>query len=132
MPVLSTYLKNALLDFALGGVDLTPSEYVEVALYTTEPDKDGLNGVEVIGGSYVRIQIANDLAHWPAALAGSKSNPADIVFPRATADWGVVEAVGLLDAEGHLLYIGPTLEEKFVQSGDDLTFEAGELVITHN
>lgn len=120
---LSDYLENKLLDHTVGKTSYTmPTAYI--ALYTVTPSDSG-GGTEVTGGSYARVTTAG--ANWNAASGGSTSNSADLTFPTASASWGTVVAVGILDASsaGNLLWWGPLTSNKTVDSGDTFKFAGG-------
>jgi hypothetical protein len=126
-----TYWANKALDEALGGVDFTPPPTLYIALYTAAPSAGG-GGTEVSGGSYARVAVTNDLTHWPSASGGSKSNALTITFPTATADWGTVVAVAIMDASsgGNELYFGSLTQSKVVSNGDTAQFAASALTVT--
>lgn len=127
---LSDYLENKLLDHIIGKTSYTmPTAYV--ALYTVAPTDSG-GGTECTGGSYARVATSGST--WNAASSGSNSNASDIVFPEATASWGTVVAVGILDASsaGNLLWYGTLTANKTVDSGDTVRFVAGDLTTALN
>ncbi len=95
----SAYLQNAILDHVLGGPDFARPATVYLALFNA-----GL--VEVTGGSYARVAVANNPTNFPAAASGAKALATDQVFPTSTADWGNVMSMGIYDAAsgGNLLY----------------------------
>ena len=127
----SDYLANKISDLMLGGVAYTPPATYYLALYTTSPTDSG-GGVEVVGGSYERVAIANNLTNFPAAVAGLKSNALQINFPRATADWGLVVASALCDAPtaGNVHLLGDTLTPRNIVSGTDVFYPPGTLTFT--
>lgn len=129
----SDYLEAKVLDHVLGGPDYTRPATIYVALYTTAPTDAG-GGVEVSGGSYSRVAVTNNSTNWPATSGGTKSNGTSITFPTATASWGTVQAVGLLDAAtgGNLLFWATLETPKSVGAGDTASFAAGALVLTED
>lgn len=126
----SNYLENAILNHVLGGMSYTPPASMDIALYTLAPDDAG-GGTEVTGGSYLRVNVANNATTWPAASAGSKSNGIEIEFPKATADWGTIVAFALFDtaATPNMLYWGDLTTSKIIASSDTAIFEIGSIVI---
>jgi len=127
---LSDYAEAKILDHSVGKTSWTmPTIYV--ALYTTAPT-DSTAGTEVSGGAYARVATTG--ATWSAASAGANANAADIVFPEATASWGVVTAVALLDAStaGNIVWYGTLTASKTVDSGDTVRFVAGDLTLSLN
>jgi hypothetical protein len=73
---------------------------VYLALYNDLAGDDGLGG-EVSGLGYVRQAIPNTDAYFPLADSeGLKILDQDIIFPQATAYWGVIVSWALHDAIG--------------------------------
>lgn len=130
----SNYLEDKLLDHAFGGSDYTRPATVYAALATTTPTDatTGTNIVEPSGGSYARVSITNNSTNFPASSGGSKSNGTAITFPTATASWGTVTAVAIIDAasNGNIMAWGALTASKTVDSGDTVSFAIGALVIT--
>jgi hypothetical protein len=122
---MSDYLENKILEHALGKTPYAmPTLYA--ALYTATPTEAG--GVnELAGAGYARIQ-----ATFGSATNGSISNAQNITFPQATANWGNVVAVGLVDAVtgGNLLWYGNLDVAKLISSGDQFVIPTGSLVVT--
>lgn len=129
----SDYLENAILDHVLGADSFSPPANVYVALFTTAPTDAG-GGTEVSGGSYARVQVANNLTNWPAAAGGAKSNGTAIEFPTATADWGTIAATGIFDAAsgGNLLYWAALAAPVAVNNGDTAKFAVGAIDVTED
>lgn len=122
----SDYLENKVLDHIFTATGFTrPNTYV--ALYTTAPTDSG-GGTEVSGGSYARVQVTA----WNAASGGATANTNAVTFPQATANWGTVVAIGILDnsSGGNLLAWGDLAASKAINSGDTAEFAAGAIDIT--
>ena len=137
----SNYLELKLLDGVLGGTNYTqPTPNVWIALFTTAPDDASTSGspspgVEVTGGSYVRLQVTNNATNWPAASGGAKANGTALTFVQASADWGTVVAFAICDVvsgAGNILYWGAISPTKNIQSGDTASFAIGDLDITED
>lgn len=127
---ISDYLENKLLDHTVGKTSYTmPTAYI--ALYTVTPSDAG-GGTEVTGGSYARVATSG--ATWAAASSGSNATAADITFTTASASWGTVVAIGILDASssGNLLWWGPLTANKTVDSGDTFKIPSGSLTLALN
>jgi len=123
----SDYLEDKVLDHVFGGVAYTqPTKYV--ALYTVAPTDTG-GGTEVTGGSYARQTGAFTVSGTNPTTA---SNSAAIEYPTATANYGTVVAVGILDASsgGNLLAYANLDTSKSVTTGDVFRFDTGDLDIT--
>jgi len=101
---------------------------VYVALFTAAPSDAG-GGTEVSGGSYAR-QLAG--LSEATGSGGATSNAADIEFPTATADWGTVTHVALMDAVsgGNMIMWSALDVEKTVNDGDTFKINAGDLDVT--
>lgn len=127
---MSDYTENKLLDHLLSATVFTSPTNTHIALYTATPGDAG-GGTEVTGGSYARVNKVNNATNWPAASAGSKSNGTDIDFGTATANWGTITSVAILDAGagGNFLLYGPLTATKTVNNGDSFKFVATKLVV---
>jgi len=124
----SDYLEDKVLDHVFGGNAYTAPTTLYVALYTVAPSDTG-GGTEVSGGAYARQTGAFTVSGTNPTTA---SNTAAIEYPTATADYGTVVAVGILDASssGNLLAYSTLDSSKVVSSGDVFRFNAGDLDIT--
>jgi hypothetical protein len=125
---IADYAENKILDHSVGKAAWTmPTAYI--ALYTATPSDTG-GGTEVTGGSYARFTTSG--ATWNSAASGSISNAVDITFPTATANWGTITGVAILDAStaGNFIWWGDLSATKTVNNGDVFKFLAGQLVAT--
>ena len=124
----SDYLEDKVLDHVFGGNACTAPTTLYEALYTVAPSDTG-GGTEVSGGAYARQTGAFTVSGTNPTTA---SNTAAIEYPTATADYGTVVAVGILDASssGNLLAYSTLDSSKVVSSGDVFRFNAGDLDIT--
>ena len=126
MAELSDYAENAILN-TLRSVTWT-SFAAYVALFTTATTDAG-GGTEVSGGAYARQLVGLSAA---SGAGGSTSNAADITFPTATADWGTVTHVAIMDAAtlGNMIMHSPLDASKTIAAGDTFKINATELVCT--
>ena len=125
---LTDYLENELLDHTLKvGAAFGQPAYCKLALFKSDPTDTGDVTNEVSGGAYVRQN-----AVFTAASGGSTSNDADVTFPQATADWGTITHIGIMDltAGGNMLWHGALTTPKTVNSGDTLKIPTGDLDIS--
>ena len=131
MSAMSDYLEAALLNAVFRKVAYTSPTTVYLALYTTAAS-DAAGGTEVTGGAYARQAIT--FAAPANSADGGKfiENTADIQFPVATATWGTVTHIGLVDAltGGNLLYHGALPSSKLIENGDQFKILAGNLEIS--
>lgn len=127
----TNYLENAIINHIIRGVPFTtPGDEIFVALYTVTPGEAG-GGTEVAGGAYARVQVSGTTA-WNAPVDGLVDNVAAILYATATAAWGTVVAVALLDAitAGNMLYYGALTTPRDVAINDQFRFPAGDLDIS--
>ena len=128
MAEFSTYLENKIIDHMLRNQSFTPPTTVYVALFTADNGlEEGTITGEVTGGSYARQAVTLS-----AASDGESSNSADIEFPTATADWGTITHVALMDTAsgGNVLMHSALDASKTVNNGDTFKINAGDLDIT--
>lgn len=123
---MSNYLEQAVLNHTLRGTAYTQPAALYVALYTTDPT-DANTGTEVTGGAYARQTIT-----FGAASGGQIQNSSVVTFPVATASWGTVTHVGILDASsaGNLLYSGALSASQTVAINNQLIFSANAITVT--
>ena len=128
MSAASDYLENKVLDHVLGNTTYTPAATLYLGLWTAD---DGLEAgtvtSEVSGGSYTRQAIA-----FSAASSGSASNSATVTFTTATANWGTITHVAVMDAStgGNVLFHGSVTTSKTIESGDTFQVSSGNLTIS--
>lgn len=84
---------------------------------------------------YARVTNASGDSFWDAhGTDGPGDNAAEIAFPVATADWGLISGVAIVDngtyGAGNLLMWGYLSIPRTVLSGDTFKFNAGNLDIT--
>lgn len=126
MSEMSNYLENALINATLRGTNFTAPTTVYVGLYTSDPT-DANTGTEVSGGAYARTAVT-----FGAPSDGVTTNSGAVTFPTATASWGTIGWIGILDAStgGNLLYHTPLDASKTIGSGDIFTISTGNLSVT--
>ncbi len=125
MAEFSDYLEDKIIDHLLRNQAYTPPATVYAALFTADNGLEaGTITGEVSGGSYARQP-----AGLSAASGGASSNASDITFPTATADWGTISHIALMDAltGGNVLMHSPLNASKTVNSGDTFKINAGDL-----
>jgi len=132
----SNYLANIMLDFAFRNQAFSaPATYVALCTATIADADTGSTITEPSGGSYAREQVnVNGGASptWDIAAAGLVDNTHEIALITATANWGTVVAVAILDAAtlGNLLFYDNGMTDQDVDSGDTAKFPIGDLDIT--
>ena len=123
---MSNYLENALINVTLRATSYTAPTTVYVGLYTSDPT-DANTGTEVSGGSYARKS-----ATFGAPSNGASTTSADITFDQATASWGTIAYIGILDAltSGNLLYHTALDTSKAIDTGDIFKKATASLTVT--
>ena len=128
----SDYLETRLLDHALGTTTFTKPTTVYVALFTADPTDTGAftNEVATSGSTaYARQTVT-----WAAAASGSASSNATITFPTATANWGTITHLAIVDnatrGSGNVLFYGPVTTSKVIETGDTFQITSGNLTVS--
>lgn len=127
---MSSYLAKALLNQVFRNTAYSRPSTVFIALYISNPTASD-TGQEVTGGDYVRQAVVFSA---PIASNGAQAikNSAEVPFPVASADWGLVTHVGIRDAAtgGNLLYFGGLANPRTILTGDILKFAPNKLELT--
>lgn len=126
----SDYLEDAVLDHICGDGAMTSPSSVYLALSTADPTDDASGLAEPAGGSYARVEVP--ASSFAAASGGSKSLSADVVFPEATASWGTITHLALMDSSsgGEMLVHSALDTAKAIGDEDTLTVPSGSFTIT--
>ncbi len=126
MAAKSVYLDNALINHVLRNSSLASPAAVYAALFTVIPTPS-TSGTEVTGGSYARQAVT-----FGAPASGVSTNSAPVAFPTASAGWGSVVAVAIMDdvTGGNILYFGALGTPKTIALDDTASFAALALSIT--
>jgi len=129
----SDYFENALLDYVFRGVSLGLGGSLYVALYTVAPT-DSTPGTEVTGGSYARVAVPRTTSDWAAPSGGVVHPASAVTFPQATAPWGTVVGVAILDAVsgGNQLYWADLTTPKAIDTGDTASFASGAITVSES
>lgn len=122
-----------------------PPRTVAIALATGTllDTMDGaLGNLEVANaGAYARVVYPRSGANWRfivdgAGASGQINNVGAITFPTATANWGQVTHVAIVNSgvygAGQLLFHGPLTVAKTVTTNDTFSFSDGNLSIFNN
>ena len=139
MSAFSNYQEGAIINGILRNVALTnPYANLYIALFdaTGSPaalEAGTLTG-EITGGAYARLQVgaATGLDFDDPVLTGITANSSDFTFVTATANWGDVTYMAIMDAAtvGNVLFHGTLTVAKTVNNGDTFKFNAGDLTVT--
>lgn len=127
----SDYFENQIIDHMLRAQSFTPPATIYVALFTAVTGLEANSPTaEVSGGAYARQTIA-----LTAASGGASDNNADITFPEATADWGTLTHLAIVDhatnsnwgTDVNVLMWAPLTASKTVNTGDTFKFPTGDV-----
>lgn len=128
MSAASDYLEDKLLDHVLVNTAYTSPTTVYIGLWTADNGlESGTLTSEVSGGSYARQSVT-----FSASSGGATSNSATVTFPTATANWGTITHVAVMDSPttGNVLFHGAVTTSKTIESGDTFQISSGNLDIT--
>lgn len=127
MGTLTTSAVEKVLKELVGKESFSVTAYV--GLFTTPPT-DSSAGVEVSSSSTGYARQAVEASKWTYdAASRTIKNNVDIPFPNATANWGIIRAVGLFgSASGSDLYwYSPMQEELQIQTDNAAVINADSL-----
>ena len=130
MSAASNYLENKVLDHVLRVASYSQPSGLWVALFTASTGLETNSpSAEVSGGSYTRTAVTMG-----AASNGSSTNSGTVTFSAATANWGTVTHVAIMDAStsGNVLFWGAATASKTIETGDTFQISASNLTISLN
>lgn len=123
----SNFLETEILDHVFGAAAYTAPGTMYLALFTTDPAEDA-SGTEVTtsGTAYARQSVAFTVS------GNTASNTGAVEYPTATATFGTVTHVGVMDAStsGNLMAYAALTSSKTIATGDVFRVPAGDLDIT--
>lgn len=141
MAALSNYLEGELINHIFRNTAFAvPYASLHIALFdgTGSPaalEAGTLTG-EITGGSYARIQVgaATGLDFDDPVLTGVTANSSDVTFAAATANWGTVTYMAVMDAAtaGNVLFHATLTVAKTVNNGDTFKHNIGDMQFTFN
>lgn len=124
---LTTYLVNKLVNHCYRNTAFTSPTTVYAALITsTASASDLLAGTltnEVTGGSYARVALT------VGAPTAGISTASTVTFTTASAGWGVIRWVAIMDAStaGNILSDGQLSSDVTINNGNTFQFNSGSL-----
>jgi hypothetical protein len=124
MSLTNTYETTTLTWLFTGDSATRPTAWY-IGLFTTDPGETG-SGTEVSGGSYARTAVTLTVS------GNTATNSAAVEFAAATASWGTITHIGVMDASsGGAMIVHAALDaSKAIASGDVFRIPAGDLDIT--
>jgi hypothetical protein len=130
----SDYFEDKVLGYLFGNVaySLPATYYVGLWTATLSDSSTGSTAGEPSGGSYARVSVTNNSSNFDAASGGATANTNLISFPMATASWGTITYVGILDAStaGNMIAYAQLTSPVSVAQYDTVIFQPGDLDIT--
>jgi hypothetical protein len=135
----SNYLENKLLDHALryGTAPYTGASTIYLALFVNTSGNAATNleagtltdEVSTSGTAYARQAVT-----FAAASSGSSATNATVTFPTATASFGTITHVAVMDGDtegaGNVLFWGAVTTAKTIDTGDTFQVSSGNLTIS--
>jgi hypothetical protein len=135
MSAASNYLENKVLDHVLTATSYTAPTTRYLALFTNTSGSAAANleagtltdEVSGSGTAYTRKAIT-----FAAASGGSSASNATVTFDTATANWGTITHVAVMDASssGNVLFYGAVTTSKTIETGDTFQVSSGNLTIS--
>ncbi len=121
----SNYLASKIYNHTLRNVAYTPPTSVYIALYSAIVNGDTETMTELTGNGYARQLVTF------GADTNVGANSLAVAFPLATASWLPVVGVAIKDAltGGRVLYYGDLLPNKTIETGEQLAFPAGSIIV---
>ena len=124
----SNYLETALFNHIFRNSSFTSPASLYVALFTSTATAAELEAGtltnEVTGGSYARQTVA-----FGAPTNGAGSNSGTITFPTASAGWGTIRFVAVMDASstGNVLWYAQLTSDVTINTSNTFQFNAGSV-----
>lgn len=127
------YTESAVLTGLVGGTDIALSAGKPyLALFTSAPTDAG-GGTECSGGAYARVQAGSvGQGDFGAPTGGSVTNATEFRWADATADWGTISHIALMDSAtaGNMLIYGSLQASVAIANGDIFKIPASGFTIT--
>lgn len=126
MSLTNTFETTVLTWLLTNGSATRPTAWY-VALFTDDPGEAG-GGTEISGGSYARTAVTFTVS------GDTASNSAAVEFPAATANWGTITHIGIMDADtsGNMIIYAALTASKAIADGDVFRIPTGDLDVTLN
>ncbi len=129
MSAASNYLENKIFDHVFRNTSYTPPATLYLALFTSTATAAELEAGtltnEVTGGSYARQTVT-----FSAPSNGSAGNSGTVTFPTATAGWGTIRYVAVMDAltTGNVLWYAQLSSDVTINTSNTFQFNANSVV----
>ena len=136
MSAASNYLENKVLDHVLTATTYTAPAARYLALFNNTSGNAAANlevgtltdETSTSGTAYSRKAIT-----FAAASGGSSASNATVTFDTATANWGTITHVAIMDGDtegaGNVLFYGAVTTSKTIETGDTFQVSSGNLTV---
>ena len=123
----TNYLADRLIQATVRDIAWTTPNKVYLALYKTDPTKEGHSSGELNQASYNRQEVT-----FNAPVDGVSTNANQVDWNTATSNWGSIGWISIMDSAsgGFMLYFKALDNPKEVLSGDQFRINAGKLKLT--
>lgn len=137
MSAASNYLENKVLDHVLTSTSYSAPSNRYLALFTNTSGNAATNleagtltdEISTSGTAYARQEVT-----FAAASGGSSATNATVTFPTATANWGSITHVAVMDGDtegsGNVLFWGAVTTAKTIETGDTFQVSSGNLTVS--
>lgn len=134
MSAASNYLENKVLDHVLRNASYTQPSGLYIGLFTGSALSNLEAGtltdeVSTSGTAYARKAVT-----FGNAASGSASNSATVTFDAATANWGTITAIAIMDGDtegsNNVLFYGNLTTAKLIETGDTLQFVSNNVTVS--
>jgi len=149
MSAMSDYLESGIIDHFLRGQTLSKPGNLSLALCSGVPVDADIGGIAAggnagripeiaVGGGYIRKSLGapgNTVFSIPSGTVTPTTTNVDAIeFAQATADWGYISGIAIVDATGwglgNVLLYGALTTPRIVTNGDIFRFNAGDIDIS--
>ena len=138
MSAASNYLENKVLDHVLTSTSYSAPSTRYLALFT---NTSGSTAANLEAGSPLTDEVSNSGTAYArkevtfgAAVDGQSATNATVTFDAATASWGTITHVAVMDSgshnSGNVLFYGAVTTSKTIDSGDTFQVTSGNLTIS--
>ena len=137
MSAASNYLENKVLDHVLRNTAYSQPSGLWLALFNNTSGSAAANleagtltdETSTSGTAYARKAVA-----FSASSSGSAATSATVTFDAATANWGTITHVAIMDGDtegaGNVLFWGAVTTSKTIETGDTFQVSSGNLTVS--
>lgn len=124
----SNFLETSLFNHVFRNTAYTPAATLYLALFTSTATSAELEAGtltnEVTGGSYARQTVT-----FGAPTNGAGSNSSTVTFPTASAGWGTIRFVAVMDASstGNVLWYAQLTSDVTINTSNTFQFNSGSV-----